>query len=210
MVGLPVRGKSVTAIKLRENLRHDSVRARVFNNGDLRRKMIPNNTSYAEFYDPQNKEGVALREKIALINVERAKTYLKRHGNVAILDATNASLNRRKTIERLLNDRPILFIECINNDQEILNTSLQRKISLPEFAHLSQQESLASFYQRISYYETIYTPLQKEKNRVRLDSLHTKILEEEALRTRVEAIYQASTKTVNNFLKIWLRTLLMY
>ena len=179
MVGLPVRGKSVTAIKLRENLRHDSVKARVFNNGDLRRKMIPNNTSYAEFYDPQNRKGVALREKIALINVERAKTYLKRHGNVAILDATNVSLNRRKTIERLLNDHPILFIECINSDQEILNTSLQRKISLPEFAHLPQKESLASFYQRISYYETIYTPLQKEKSRVRLDSLHTKILEEE-------------------------------
>jgi hypothetical protein len=38
---------------------------------------------------------------------------------------------------------------------------------------------MASFNQRISYYESIYTPLEKEKNRIMLDSLHTKILKEE-------------------------------
>ncbi len=179
MVGLPVRGKSVTAIKLRDNLRRDSIKARIFNNGDLRRKMIPNNTSYAKFYDPKNKESVAIREKIALINLHRAKRYLNKNGTVAIIDATNASLERREGIENLLNDHPILFIECINDDQEIVNTSLLRKISLPEFIHLSREESIASFNQRIRYYESIYNPLKTEKNRVILDSLHTKILEEE-------------------------------
>jgi broad specificity phosphatase PhoE len=179
MVGLPVRGKSVTAIKLRDNLRRDSIKARIFNNGDLRRKMIPDNTSYAEFYDPKNKEGVAIREKIALINLNRAKKYLEKNGTVAIIDATNASFERRERIGTLLNDHPVLFIECINNDQEIVNTSLHRKVALPEFTHLSREESMASFNQRISYYESIYTPLEKEKNRIMLDSLHTKILKEE-------------------------------
>jgi broad specificity phosphatase PhoE/predicted kinase len=179
MVGLPVRGKSVTAVKLRDNLRRDSIKARVFNNGDLRREMIPNNTSYAEFYDPKNKESVAIREKIALINLHRAKRYLKKTGTVAIIDATNASLERREGIETLLDDHPILFIECINDDQEMVNTSLLRKISLPEFTHLTREASLASFNRRILYYESIYRPLEKEKNRIVLDSLHTKILEEE-------------------------------
>ncbi len=99
MVGLPARGKSTIATKLKENLMHDSIKTRIFNNGDLRRKMIPDNTSYAEFYDPENREGVAIREKIALINIERAKTYLNRDGQVAILDATNVSLKRRKKIQ---------------------------------------------------------------------------------------------------------------
>jgi adenylylsulfate kinase-like enzyme len=52
MVGLPARGKSTTANKVRDDLKKDSVRVKIFNNGDLRRKLISNNTSYAEFYDP--------------------------------------------------------------------------------------------------------------------------------------------------------------
>ena len=111
MVGLPARGKSITATKLKENLMHDSVKTKIFNNGDLRRKMIPNNTSYAGFYDPENMEGVAIREKIALINIDKAQSYLNRTRDVPILDATNVSLKRRNTIQNLLNDHPILFIE---------------------------------------------------------------------------------------------------
>ncbi len=179
MVGLPARGKSITATKLKENLIHDSIKAKVFNNGDLRRKMIPQNTSFAGFYDPKNKEGVALREKIALINIEKAQSYLKRNGDVAILDATNVSLKRRHTIQNLLNDYPILFIECINNDQEILNASIQRKIAMPEFGHLTREEAMESFEERIFYYQSIYHSLGTERNFVRLDSLHTRILEEE-------------------------------
>ena len=70
MVGLPARGKTTVATKLKENLRHNLVKARIFNNGQLRRKMITGNTSYAGFFDPKNKKGVALREKIANINIK--------------------------------------------------------------------------------------------------------------------------------------------
>lgn len=179
MVGLPARGKSITASKLKENLMHDSVKTKIFNNGDLRRKMIPNNTSYAGFYDPENKEGVAIREKIALINIDRAQSYLNRTGDVAILDATNVSLKRRNTIQNLLNDHPILFLECINNDHEILSASIQRKIAMPEFGHLTREQAMESFGERIFYYESIYHSLGTENNFVKLDSLHTRILEEE-------------------------------
>ncbi len=52
MVGLPARGKSTTANKIKEDLRNDSVKVKIFNNGDLRRKMVANNTSFAEFFNP--------------------------------------------------------------------------------------------------------------------------------------------------------------
>ncbi|MGD2127108.1 MAG: 6-phosphofructo-2-kinase domain-containing protein, partial [Desulfobacteraceae bacterium] len=109
MVGLPARGKTTIATKLKENLMHDSVKTRIFNNGELRRKMIQGNTAYAGFFDPRNKEGVALREKIALTNIEKAKKYINNHGQVAILDATNASPERRNRLRAFLNDYPILF-----------------------------------------------------------------------------------------------------
>jgi broad specificity phosphatase PhoE/predicted kinase len=179
MVGLPARGKTTIAAKLRQNLSHDSVRTRIFNNGELRRKMIRENTSYSRFFDPLNKEGVALREKIDLINIERARKYLNDRGNVAILDATHASRKRRRLIRNLLSDHPLLFIECVNDDKEILEASILRKIDLPEFGHLNQEEAIESFRQRIAYYQSIYLPLEKEGNVVKLDSLNNKIIDEE-------------------------------
>jgi broad specificity phosphatase PhoE len=124
---------------------------------------------------------VALRRKIGLINTERARKYLKGIGNVAILDATHASAERRKQIRSILSDHPLLFLECINQDQEILEASILRKIDLPEFGHLNQDEAIDSFKQRISYYESIYTPVNGEGNFIKLDSLNNKIIEEEII-----------------------------
>ena len=75
MAGLPARGKTTIAAKLRQNLSHDSVRTRIFNNGELRRKMIRENTSYARFFDPQNKEGVALNHRIYRATTRDFKDY---------------------------------------------------------------------------------------------------------------------------------------
>lgn len=179
MVGLPARGKSTVALKLRESLKHDALRVRIFNNGDLRRKMIPENTSYARFFDPNNREGVALREKIGLINMQRARKYLHDRGNIAILDATNANRERRKMISAMLGDHSILFVECVNEDREILEASILQKIDLEEFGHLTQQEAIESFRLRIAYYQSIYEPLDHETNFIKLDSLNNRILSEE-------------------------------
>ena len=179
MVGLPARGKTTVATKLKENLKNEQIRTRIFNNGELRRKMISGNTSYADFFNPQNKKSVALREKISLINTKKAKTYIHNDGNVAILDATNASRERRDRIRHTLGEHPILFIECVNNDEDILAASILRKINLKEFGHLRQEDAIQSFKQRISYYQSIYAPLKKEGSFIRLDSLNNRIIGEE-------------------------------
>ena len=179
MVGLPARGKSTIASELKESLRMDSVRTKIFNNGELRRKLSQKDTTSSEFYDPINKEGVALREKIAITNIRRANVYLGNKGDVAILDATNASLKRRGTIIGLLKDFPVLFIECINNNKAILEASVLRKITLPEFRYFDRETAIKSFKQRIKYYKNIYTPLENERNYIKLDSLNNRILKEE-------------------------------
>jgi broad specificity phosphatase PhoE/predicted kinase len=178
MVGLPARGKSTIAAKLKECLVKDSIKARIFNNGELRRKTIPTNTSFAEFFDPRNKEGMSIRENIALINIKKAQRFINNGGYVAILDATNASLKRRKLISRKLNDHPILFIECINDNDEILRSSKMTKVSTQEFIHLSKEEAYNAFNDRISYYQQIYTSPEKEKNYIKLDSLNNCIIKE--------------------------------
>jgi len=179
MVGLPARGKSTIAYKLKENLTKYGVKTGIFNNGDLRRRLTGIETSRPEFYDPNNRQGVELREKIAVTNMGRAADFLGRTGYVAILDATNVSLKRREKIVSSITDHPILFIECINGDEKILKASIQRKVALPEFSHLTKEEAIKSFRQRIEYYGSLYAPLAAERNFVKLDSLNNKILAEE-------------------------------
>jgi broad specificity phosphatase PhoE/predicted kinase len=179
MVGLPARGKSTIAKKLKENLEKDNIKTRIFNNGDLRRRLLGDETWRPEFYDPKNKEGVALREKIALININGAQKYLSTKGQVAILDATNVSQRRRDKIVAMLKDHPQLFIECINDDENILEASILRKISLSEFNKLDTQTAINIFKQRINYYKSIYSHLKNEKNFVKLHSLNNQIMEEE-------------------------------
>jgi broad specificity phosphatase PhoE/predicted kinase len=179
MVGLPARGKSTMATKIKEALQHDSIKTRIFNNGDLRRKLVSNNTSIAEFYDPDNLEAVSIRERIAEINLEKAKRFLRAGGGVAIVDATNASVERRKKIQSILDDHPLLFIECINDDEEILNANILRKIEAPEFNDLAHEEAITCFKKRIAYYERIYSPLKNEPNFIKINSLHKTVLREE-------------------------------
>ena len=179
MVGLPARGKSTIATKLKENLVKDDIKTRIFNNGDVRRRLARDNTSGPEFYHPKNKEGMAFREKIALLNLDRAKNYLSNKGQVAVLDATNVSLRRRDKIINFLRGHILLFIECINEDQEILEASILRKITLPEFHKMKKDEAIQSFKQRIHYYDTIYSPIGNERNFVKLNSLYNQIIQEE-------------------------------
>jgi broad specificity phosphatase PhoE/predicted kinase len=179
MVGLPARGKSTIARKLKENLARDHIKTRIFNNGDLRRKLVNEDTSSPEFYNPKNSYGLAVREQIAVKNINRAKSFINGGGQVAILDATNVSLKRREKIVQLIPNQPLLFIECTNDDEEILKASIEKKVAFPEFNHLSRVVAIQSFHERINYYCGIYTSLKNERNFIKLNSLYNKISKEE-------------------------------
>ncbi|MBQ7586142.1 MAG: histidine phosphatase family protein [Desulfovibrionaceae bacterium] len=181
MVGLPARGKSTLAKRICQGLKKEGFPSKIFNNGDLRRSMLGENSTEADFYDPNNENPRKAREYIAIRNMARARAWLEEDGVVAILDATNASRARRELITKNLDNHPILFVECVNEDHVLQNICIQRKTKLPEFADYTEEEALASFLQRISYYETIYEPLSSEKYWLRVDSTANKILEEHAL-----------------------------
>ncbi len=177
LMGLPARGKSTLAIRLQDAFRKSRISAKIFNNGNLRRAYLPlKETSSANFYHPDNTSAVEMRKKFAHMNMKRAKTYLEGKGRVAILDAANVSRARRKMIEENLDNHPILFIECINDDQEILHLSILEKTRLPEFSRLGHQKAQAEFMKRIDNYRMIYTPLKTERNYFRIDSLQNKII----------------------------------
>ena len=178
MVGLPARGKSTMARKIARTFELDDVKVQIFNNGELRRKLSPGNTSSADFFSPTNQQGVELREQYSRINLERARDFLDNGGKVAIIDASNVTKDRRGMISAMFPELAVLFIECTNMDEEVHEANLERKLSLKEFGHLSAEEALDSFLKRISHYEGIYEPLQEERNRIVIDSFEGRILQE--------------------------------
>lgn len=178
MVGLPARGKSTLAKRIKEGLEAEGLSVGLFNNGTLRRAQLGEDSAEPAFYHPQNAEGRAKREAIACENMLAAQQFLATAGHVAILDATNVSRNRRAMLEATLCDAPLLFVECTNNDPLLLDASLERKASLPEFAGKSHAEAKASFIQRMHYYQELYTPLQDESCWVRLDAVDNRIIAE--------------------------------
>lgn len=73
--------------------------------------------------------------------MERARAWLDDGGDVAIIDATNGTVQQRVDLSATLRDRPILFIECVNDDPLLLDASIRRKTRLPEFANMTQEEA---------------------------------------------------------------------
>ena len=179
LVGLPARGKSTLALRLRDGLEAEGITTRIFNNGVLRRIHFGEASSEPWFYDPYNEEGNKARNELSNMNMQAARQYLDEGGHVAILDATNASHGRRNMLEEHLQGIPLLYIECVNEDQDLVAASIQRKARLPEFARLSRDEAIRYFEQRIGYYTSIYAPLGREANFVRLDTLNNRILQEQ-------------------------------
>ena len=203
LMGLPASGKSTVAAKLRECLGAEGIRVEVFNNGDVRRELFRGqDTSYATFYDPANETAAAMREKIARINMEKAKAYLEGPGEVAVLDATNASPKRRAYIRQFMAEYPVFFIECVNTDPVLLEASISRKADLAEFSHLSRQQAMDSFRERIRYYEGIYQPPDEQENFVVLDTLDNRIDRE-----RVQAVVPHYKVLRDLLVSDWVRNL---
>lgn len=179
LVGLPARGKSTIALRLFEGLCSEGVNARIFNNGELRRSLLGPDSSLPHFYHPDNQEGRSRREQMARINATAANSFLADDGNVAILDATNASWQRRDFLRQHFDQHPILYIECVNDDDELLTFSIDRKAHLPEFAHLSFSDAVASFKERIGYYEHIYSSPEGEGPYLCVDTLRNRVIKED-------------------------------
>ena len=126
MVGLPARGKSTLAKRIRSGLEQQGIRTAIFNNGELRRMLFGLESGSAEFFNPDNTRAQRLRDQITHQNMERARAWLDEGGDVAIIDATNGTVHQRVDLSATLRDRPVLFIECVNDDPLLLDASGRR------------------------------------------------------------------------------------
>lgn len=178
MVGLPASGKSTLARRIRDDLSGEGLKCAVFNNGELRRKIAGPMSTDSSWYSPDNVEGREIREQIALLNMKDARRWLAEGGDVAVLDATNGSAARRRLLAATLDDHPLLFIECLNEDPVLREACIRRKAKLPEYENYTEDEAVESFKARIAYYESIYEHPRDEKYFLSVDTMANRILDE--------------------------------
>lgn len=75
MVGLPARGKSTLAKRIRSGLEQQGIRTAIFNNGELRRMLFGLESGSAEFFNPDNTRAQRLRDQITHQNMERCPAH---------------------------------------------------------------------------------------------------------------------------------------
>lgn len=168
MVGLPARGKSYTAMKLRTYLNWQGIVTKVFNAGQYRRTVLKNNIDQsASFFEASNITAKELRDKIALDVVKHILGWLEKEGDVAIFDATNTTRERRaQIVEAAQEDGPhvqILFIENICDDPYVIAENFRQKImNSPDYETISIEEATHDLKMRIQNYQKVYEPIVED------------------------------------------------
>ncbi|KAI8373916.1 6-phosphofructo-2-kinase-domain-containing protein [Blakeslea trispora] len=164
MVGLPARGKSYIVKKLRRYLNWLQYETKVFNVGNLRRvnEASQQHDQSASFFDPDNKNGSKIRDELAMMVLDQLVDWLKSGGRVAIHDATNSTVERRKLlIERLQQEPEIktLILESVCTDKKVLERNFRLKLSGPDYKDKDATTALSDFRHRVANYERAYEPV---------------------------------------------------
>eukprot|EP00158_Paraphelidium_tribonemae_P004002 Partr_v1_DN26519_c0_g1_i1_m3932 putative 6phosphofructo2kinase len=166
LVGLPARGKTFISQKLCRYLQWSGIDTKSFNVGNYRRKLLGPHTH--EFFDHSNAEANAQRKEAALSALNDMLSWLKSPSadgggpvrpKVAIYDATNSAISRRKMVYDACHSTGIqtMFIESICNDKEtILRNIRDVKLKSPDYVNVDAETAAADFISRIKHYEDAY------------------------------------------------------
>lgn len=155
MVGLPARGKTHIARCLERYLNWLGFTTAVFNVGNYRRMILGGNQS-ADFFAPDNEEGMKARMELAIECMNDMIRWFGRGGLVGIYDATNSTKRRRLMVKERLESVGIrvLFLESLCIDPGIVEKNiLETKMRSPDYRNADPEEAVNDFKKRIQQYE---------------------------------------------------------
>ena len=142
-----------------------SIPAKVFNVGSYRRADTPQPT--AEFFSTANIEGERLRHAAAEAAVrDMISWFQQRHGQLAILDATNSTKKRRRWVHERCeaNNIHTLFVESkCDNEDLIMSNILEVKTTSPDYQGQDPELAAQDFRNRIRNYENVYETIDEDE-----------------------------------------------
>ena len=102
-------------------------------------------------------------------------------GDIAIFDATNSKMKRRKKVLELSSRQPqsvrVVFLESLCDDAAILEESMRAKVrSSPDFKDMAEDDAMEDLRLRIRNYEKQYETVRDEEGAyIKLFNLSSKV-----------------------------------
>jgi len=164
MVGLPGMGKTFVAHRLAKWLRffHD-VDVKVFNLGNERRKQVGTKIKHT-FFDSENKKNQKVYEQIRKNVLNEINAFLGKGSKprIAIYDACSHTKDTREWFMTNIGPKiKIIFIECIVNDQNILQSYMsQMRQSMPDYEGMDFTDAKKDYLKRIEHFRKRYEPME--------------------------------------------------
>ena len=109
-----------------------------------------------------------MRTSLASSALNDAIEWLKLEGEVAIFDATNTTLERRKMVYDSVvvrNGFKCIYLESICNNENLIETNIiNMKIRSPDYkdCDMDIKDAVEDFRQRINHYNNVYEPIEEE------------------------------------------------
>ncbi|KAK7102211.1 hypothetical protein V1264_020465 [Littorina saxatilis] len=168
MVGLPARGKTYISKKLTRYLNWIGITTRAFNVGEYRRAAT-NSYKNHNFFRSDNKEAQEIRTKCAVMAINDACKFLDRGGEVAVIDATNTTKERRRMLVHHCTEQhqfKLFFVESVCDDPNIIEANiLEVKVCSPDYTGQDKNEAVKDFLQRIEHYRHTYETMDDATER---------------------------------------------
>ncbi|RLN37325.1 hypothetical protein BBJ28_00019242 [Nothophytophthora sp. Chile5] len=166
MVGLPARGKSFVVHKTMRYIEWLGFPTRMFNVGNLRRKLGKAGED-AAFFSPENPDATQLREDMAMEALDELIEWLETQGHVGVFDATNTTKLRRKHILEKVSSHSsirVMFVESICDNEQLLEANYRRKLSNADYKDKDPEVALADFRQRVAEYTKVYETVEDSED----------------------------------------------
>lgn len=164
LVGLPGSGKSTVCKQLCSTLNKQGLRLLVYNAGNIRRAMETHFLD-AEFFNPDNTQAHAQRERYAAMCVENMlEDFRANRINVGFLDATNTTRGRRRSMVEALRALAVDFthIYMLNvtcTDRRLLAYNVTSKAFNMDYRGRDVATLIADFQRRAQHYFRVYEPV---------------------------------------------------
>src|SRR3989304_7165119 len=171
MVGLPARGKTFLAVRLKRYLEWQGYRTGIFNVGSYRRNILGPDSSRSDFFDPGAVEFARERERMAKKCFGDLSGWLESAGDIAIYDATNVTPARRKYLgkECLAMGFDHVFVENVCDDPEILGKIVNIKITRSaDYVDKDAESAKEDFWRRIRHYEGVYETVEEDLPHIKI------------------------------------------
>ena len=153
LVGMPGSYKTLIARKVARFLRWNSFETRAFSIARYRLDRLGRKS--ADFFDPKNKGGNKQRKAVLNEAIEDALRFLRRGGEIAILDGTNTTKERRHMIRQRLQKEDdgrfceIMWIETLCGDDAL---GIEKLAALeegsPDFLGVDDYKRRCAFYKQ--------------------------------------------------------------